>query len=475
MKTILFLILFATCINFNACKSANSEDDNVTVFNSEQNKINKNDWVDFSKISVSKDSLDLVLFNLMLKYGNYPEDEFLKNIEILIKKGANPDTSIEYEYSVRKFGTYIPIVKHFYNNKYRHYKKSSTSFLKAVNTDNIKIVKKFIELGANVNKASKAGDYPLNIAISKNSEEIIDLLLKNGADISFADLSKNKNIDLIEKLVRLGANPQTININFAVNDEKLLKRLLNLHPDVNKYPLNYKTVFTNDNLLSLLIKNGLNDKAKGTFPDDCPPVYGAIKYGELKHIKILKNAGFNINKNCGGIKDDVLFLVIKMQKKDILNYYLNEMKTDPNVKNMAKESALIAAVDTDNVATITFDVQVNTDTASGTIISNQGFANGTGAGSGAFPEQPSDDPDTVAVDDPTDTIVSSLDFRKSVFNLTTGGDGATATPGDILSYRLEIVNTSTVALNDLNIVDELESLNPPDPLLFVPGTLPLTL
>ncbi len=348
MKTILFLILFATCINFNACKSANSEDDNVTVFNSEQNKINKNDWVDFSKISVSKDSLDLVLFNLMLKYGNYPEDEFLKNIEILIKKGANPDTSIEYEYSVRKFGTYIPIVKHFYNNKYRHYKKSSTSFLKAVNTDNIKIVKKFIELGANVNKASKAGDYPLNIAISKNSEEIIDLLLKNGADISFADLSKNKNIDLIEKLVRLGANPQTININFAVNDEKLLKRLLNLHPDVNKYPLNYKTVFTNDNLLSLLIKNGLNDKAKGTFPDDCPPVYGAIKYGELKHIKILKNAGFNINKNCGGIKDDVLFLVIKMQKKDILNYYLNEMKTDPNVKNMAKESALIAAVDTDN-------------------------------------------------------------------------------------------------------------------------------
>ncbi|MEA3362625.1 MAG: hypothetical protein U9Q61_05080, partial [Thermodesulfobacteriota bacterium] len=132
------------------------------------------------------------------------------------------------------------------------------------------------------------------------------------------------------------------------------------------------------------------------------------------------------------------------------------------------------AADADNVATISFAVQVNTDTASGTVISNQGFVNGLGDGSGVFPEQPSDDPDTVAADDPTDMVVSSLDFRKSVFNQTAGGDGATATPGDILLYRLEIINTSTVALNDLTITDELESLNPADPLLFVPGTLTLT-
>ncbi len=348
MKTILFLILFATGISFNACESVNSEDGNVPVFNSWQNKINEKNAADFSKISVSKDSLDLVLFNLMLEYGNYSEDEFLENIEILIKKGANPDTSIEYEYSVRKLGTYIPVVKHFYNNKYRHYKTNSTAFLKAVNTGNIKTVKKFIELGANVNKASKAGDYPLNIAISKNSEKIIDLLLKNGADISVADLSGSENIDLIEKLVKLGANPETINVNFALNDEKSLKRLLNLHPDVNKYPLNYKTIFSNDNILNLLIKNGLNDKVKGTFPDNCPPAYGAIKYGELRHLKILKNAGFNINKNCGGINEDILFFVINLQKTDMLDFYLNEIKIDPNIRGWTKRTALIAAVDTDN-------------------------------------------------------------------------------------------------------------------------------
>lgn len=132
------------------------------------------------------------------------------------------------------------------------------------------------------------------------------------------------------------------------------------------------------------------------------------------------------------------------------------------------------AIDADNLATITFDVQVDPGTASGTVISNQGFLNGTGTSSGAFPEQMSDDPDTAAIDDPTDKIVSSLDFIKSASNLTTGDSGATATPGDILSYRLEIINTSSVALNDLAIIDELEALNPAAPLLFVPGTLTLT-
>ncbi|MGB3212034.1 MAG: SdrD B-like domain-containing protein [Desulforhopalus sp.] len=127
----------------------------------------------------------------------------------------------------------------------------------------------------------------------------------------------------------------------------------------------------------------------------------------------------------------------------------------------------------DNVATVTFDVQVDVDAASGTIISNQGFVNGMGIGSGAFLEQPSDDPATTTADDPTIMVVSSLEFLKSVFNDTTGGNGATAAPGDILRYRLEIINTSTGTLDNLAIVDELEILQLSGPTFFVPGTLTL--
>ncbi len=128
----------------------------------------------------------------------------------------------------------------------------------------------------------------------------------------------------------------------------------------------------------------------------------------------------------------------------------------------------------DNVATISFDVQVDEDAASGTIISNQGFLNGSGIGSGNFLEQPSDDPETSDINDPTMDIVSSLDFRKSVFNQSTAGDGSEAIPGDVLRYRVEITNTGTVAFADLSLLDNLESLQPDDPMYFVPGTLMLT-
>jgi uncharacterized repeat protein (TIGR01451 family)/fimbrial isopeptide formation D2 family protein len=129
---------------------------------------------------------------------------------------------------------------------------------------------------------------------------------------------------------------------------------------------------------------------------------------------------------------------------------------------------------TDNVATITFDVQVDEDAASGSIISNQGFLNGSGIGSDGFPEQPSDDPATADIDDPTIDIVSSLNFSKTVFNQSTGESGSEATPGDVLRYRVEITNTGTVALSGLSLLDNLESLQPDDPLYFVPDTLVLT-
>ena len=49
-----------------------------------------------------------------------------------------------------------------------------------------------------------------------------------------------------------------------------------------------------------------------------------------------------------------------------------------------------------NTATVTFDVRTSINVVDGTIISNQGFVNGNGTGSGPFPEQPSDDPELYA-------------------------------------------------------------------------------
>ncbi len=349
MKTLYLIISFFFAFSQTFCNS-NSENNSETKISRTipaGNTVAKSE-LDLLKIEISDDSLDLALFNMMLESGKYSEDEIIKNAEILIKKGANPNASIEYQYSVRKLGTYIPIVKEFYNNKYRHYSTNSTAFLEAVNTGNLKIIKKFIELKADVNQPSESGMYPINIAVSRNFVKVVDLLLRNNADISFVNLSTSKNIDLIEKLVKLGANPETIDVNFTIRDKNSLERLMKLHPDINKYPLDYPQIFKNDTLLTFLLENGLSDRAKGKFPDDCSPVYGAIRYGNLSQIKLLKKYGLNIHKNCGGIKKPVFFEILKSEKTEFINFYLNTEKVDPNTKDWTDESALIFAVDLNN-------------------------------------------------------------------------------------------------------------------------------
>ncbi len=353
MKTVYILLFILFSLNQIAC-DASSENTSFAEIKIDTEKIliseteNKFKIKDFSKIEISDDSLDLVLFNMMLNSSQYSEKELLENVDYLIKKGADPNVSIEYKYSVRKLGTYIPIIKEFYNNKYRHYTANSTAFLEAINTGKKSIVKKIIELNADVNQPSKAGMYPINLAISRNFTDIIDLLLENKCDISVADLSLSKNIDLIEKLVKFSADPKTININFALNDGEQLRRLMNLKPDVNKYPLDYRKVFETDTLLTYLIDNGLNNSVRGDFSDRCPIIYGAVKYGDLQSIITLKKAGIDVLSDCSGINDKILFLIIESEKKDILDYYLNTLKVNPNTKDWTDKSALIVAVDTDN-------------------------------------------------------------------------------------------------------------------------------
>jgi len=107
----------------------------------------------------------------------------------------------------------------------------------------------------------------------------------------------------------------------------------------------------------------------------------------------------------------------------------------------------------DNVATITFDVLVNLSAVNGTVISNQGFFNGSGAGSGVFPQQPSDDPGTALPDDPTIDVVGNIpvvDALKTVAIQTDLNGNGQADPGDTLRYT--ITTTNIGALPATNVV-----------------------
>jgi uncharacterized repeat protein (TIGR01451 family)/fimbrial isopeptide formation D2 family protein len=109
-----------------------------------------------------------------------------------------------------------------------------------------------------------------------------------------------------------------------------------------------------------------------------------------------------------------------------------------------------------NVATLTFDVSINSDVLDGTIIANQGFVGGAGAGSGPFTERPSDDPATTVLDDPTRDIVGNLplvDAQKRVsLHFDANANGA-VDPGDVLRYTLTVNNSSAIPATGVLLTD----------------------
>lgn len=117
-----------------------------------------------------------------------------------------------------------------------------------------------------------------------------------------------------------------------------------------------------------------------------------------------------------------------------------------------------------NVATITFNVVVNSSALGGTVISNQGFVNGTGAGGGTFSEQPSDDPAVNGADDPavigdedlTRDIVGNLPLlnaQKRVAIVVDNNGNGIANAGDTLRYTLTVSNAGAVPATGVILTD----------------------
>ncbi|HEY5566767.1 MAG TPA: DUF11 domain-containing protein, partial [Gammaproteobacteria bacterium] len=106
-----------------------------------------------------------------------------------------------------------------------------------------------------------------------------------------------------------------------------------------------------------------------------------------------------------------------------------------------------------NVATVVFDVRVNADAVDGTIISNQAYFRAPGGG---ILDQPSDDPRTPAVDDPTRDLVGDLPFLFAVKSAALEYDAVTpgiVDPGDVLRYTITIYNNGRIPATDVVLRD----------------------
>jgi uncharacterized repeat protein (TIGR01451 family) len=108
-----------------------------------------------------------------------------------------------------------------------------------------------------------------------------------------------------------------------------------------------------------------------------------------------------------------------------------------------------------NVATITFNVVVNSNVVNGTVISNQGFVTATDSG---IVDYPSDDPNTPIPNDPTRNIVGNLPLlyaEKRVTLFVDNGSPGIVDPGDVLRYTITVQNSAAIPATGVVLRDSV--------------------
>ncbi len=111
---------------------------------------------------------------------------------------------------------------------------------------------------------------------------------------------------------------------------------------------------------------------------------------------------------------------------------------------------------TTNVGTVTFDAVVSPGLFNGASICNQGFVTGSGLGSGPFSEQPSDNPATQVINDPTCKVVGNMPLlyaEKTVAIAVDNGTPGVVDPGDVLRYTITISNSGAIPATNAVLAD----------------------
>jgi ankyrin repeat protein len=247
------------------------------------------------------------------------------------------------------------------------------------------IVELLLKNGADIKAKNAYSNTPLHVAARNGNTEVVKLLLEQGADINAKNFwsdtplhwaASNGNTEAVKLLLEYGAD---INVKDSDGDTPLhlaagngktevVKRLL--ERDANPYarnnsgdtPLHVAASNGNTEVVELLLKNGADINAKNFWSDT--PLHGAARNGNTEVVKLLLEQGADINaKNF--CSDTPLQLAESKNHTEIIQLLKNSAQKSPDhlgSRALAQASADLAAEDTTGAAEEEKDAELE-DTA----------------------------------------------------------------------------------------------------------------
>ena len=224
------------------------------------------------------------------------------------------------------------------------------SLFSAVEDNNIKKVKSYLEQGANCNALDSYNRTPLINASVSGYDDIAKLLIEEGTDVNIRDkagatalmyTARNTNYEMVEFLLKNGAN---VNIRDITGETALYYSIE--HDSFGQKNERENAI----KILILLIKYGADVNTKndeGTSLFDVS--YGISKSENKEMFKILVENGFDLESKINDDNSDYTPLMIAVYKEDYdMVKYLLDKGANPNASNNENKTALMIANDDGN-------------------------------------------------------------------------------------------------------------------------------
>ena len=176
-------------------------------------------------------------------------------------------------------GIDLPEVKEVNLPKY-----SLDGFFSVIEKGNIDKVKKYLDHGYDLNIKNDSGETPLHLASEKGYKEIVELLLKKGADPNIKNVyaglsplylaSVEGHKDIVELLLKYGANP-------------------NIKSDSEETPLHWASIEGYKEIVELLLNHGVDPNIKNAYGET--PLYLASSNRHKDIVELLLKHGADLN------------------------------------------------------------------------------------------------------------------------------------------------------------------------------------